>query len=136
MKSKKDLIKATPHFKSFISVLSKHKNIIDTGKLAEDYCAKLFKLKIVSPHNASIDAVDRYGKRVEIKQRIFKGNFMPGMSINLAKIDYVLYVELSDNLLPRRIFKINAKDIKYTKGKRVSFRGAFKENKVELVYNG
>jgi len=118
----------------FTELISKFKEIVDSGKLAEFYCSRLFDLKLVRPRNSNIDAIGPKGERIEIKHRFYSGKIPPGMKINLHNIDYVFYVELDDNLLPNRIFKIKSNDIDYTTGKRVSFKRAFNENKVELVF--
>jgi hypothetical protein len=92
-------------------------------------------LEITRPRNQyHYDARSPDGQRIEIKHRFFSTRTPPGMKIDLEKIDSVLYVDLDENLLPRRIFKIEPKDLEYTTGKRVSFQKAFKENKVKMVY--
>jgi hypothetical protein len=134
IKNEKDLKKSISHFNRFHRSLVEVKEVVDTGKLAEFYCSKLFNLKLVQPHNSSIDAVDVRGKRIEIKHRFaFKG-IPPGMKLNLRKIDFVLYVELNKKLLPVRIFKIETKYIQRTSGDRVSFRKGFQDNKAKLIY--
>jgi len=132
--NKLDLKKVIPDFDQFTGFISKFRDVVDTGKLAEFYCCKLFKLKLVKPHNSAIDAISPSGKRIEIKHRANTGKTPGGMKIDLEKIDYVLYVLLDDNLLPKRIYKIKSQDIDYTTGKRVSFGRAFKENRVKLVF--
>jgi hypothetical protein len=133
-KTREDLEKIIADFKQFTELISKFKEIVDSGKLAEFYCSRLFDLKLVRPRNSNIDAIGPKGERIEIKHRFYSGKIPPGMKINLHNIDYVFYVELDDNLLPNRIFKIKSNDIDYTTGKRVSFKRAFNENKVELVF--
>jgi hypothetical protein len=133
-KTREDLEKIIADFNQFTELVSKFKEIVDSGKLAEFYCSRLFDLKLVRPRNSNIDAIGPKGERIEIKHRFYSGKIPPGMKINLHNIDYVFYVELDDNLLPNRIFKIKSNDIDYTTGKRVSFKRAFNENKVELVF--
>jgi hypothetical protein len=133
-KTREDLEKIIADFKQFTELISRFKEIVDSGKLAEFYCSRLFDLKLVRPRNSNIDAIGPKGERIEIKHRFYSGKIPPGMKINLHNIDYVFYVELDDNLLPNRIFKIKSNDIDYTTGKRVSFKRAFNENKVELVF--
>jgi len=133
-KTREDLEKIIADFNQFTELISKFKEIVDSGKLAEFYCSRLFDLKLVRPRNSNIDAIGPKGERIEIKHRFYSGKIPPGMKINLHNIDYVFYVELDDNLLPNRIFKIKSNDIDYTTGKRVSFKRAFNENKVELVF--
>jgi hypothetical protein len=130
----RDLKKVIPEFDKFAKFISKFRDVVDTGKLAEFYCSKLFRLKLVKPRNSNIDATSPPGKKIEIKHRFYKREIPPGMKIDLRNIDYVLYVGLDDDLLPKRIYKIESKDINYTTHKRVSFRKAFKENKAKLVF--
>ncbi|MDO8538291.1 MAG: hypothetical protein Q7S21_05385 [archaeon] len=134
-KSISDLQNSIHNFKRFRAFLLEFKEIIDTGKLAEFYCCKLFDLKPVKPHNAYIDAKSKSGERIEIKHRFFSGKTPPGMKINLKNIDFVYYVELSDNLLPKQIFKIKKEDIEQVSKGRVSFKKVFKEKKAEIVFN-
>ncbi|MEM5799305.1 MAG: hypothetical protein QXZ43_01405 [Candidatus Aenigmatarchaeota archaeon] len=135
LKTRKDLEKVIQDFDQFSEFIHKFKEFIDTGKLAEFYCSKLFDLKLVKPHNSNIDALGPKGERIEIKHRFYSGKTPPGMKVNLDIIDYVFYVQLDENsLLPKEIFKIKSKDIEYKSDKRVSFRKAFKENKAELIY--
>jgi len=136
-KTIKDLKKITPNFKQFCRFISEFKEIVDSGKLAEFYCSRLFSLKLVEPRNSNIDAIDPEGKKIEIKHRSYSTEIPPGMKINLDNIDYLFYVKLNkENLLPEEIYKIKAKDIEYTdtKAKRVSFKKAFKKKKVEVVF--
>lgn len=135
IKTKKDLRKSIPNFEQFHRSLLIARKVVDTGKLAEFYCRKLFLLKQVKPHNASVDAVDSRGKKIEIKYRFILKKTPPGMKINLKRIDFVLYVELDKRLLPARIFKVETKDIHSTRNGRVSFREAFRNKKAELVYS-
>jgi len=60
---------------------------------------------------------------------VYSGKTPPTMEMNLNVIDYVFYVDLYENLLPKP-------NIERTKGKRVSFRKAFKEKKAELISQG
>lgn len=134
MKNEKDLEISIPNFEQFRQVLIDHKEIIDTGRLAEFYCSKLFDLKLVTPHNASVDAIAPDGSRIEIKYRFYSGKVPPGMKINLQNIDWVYYVELTENLLPKHIHKISSKDLGYTAGNRVSFRQVFIDESFELIF--
>lgn len=133
-KRRKDLLKVIPNFNQFAKFISKFQEVVDIGKLAEFYCSKLFGLKLVKPCNSNIDAVGPAGEKIEIKCRTYSGKIPPGMKVNLQDIDYVFYVVLDDNLLPKRIFKIKSKDIYYTRGKRVSFKKAFDSDKAELIF--
>ena len=136
IKTHKDLKKSIPNFNRFYQSLLATKEVVDTGELSELYCRKLFRLKRVKPWNAAIDAIDPQGKKVEIKHRTMTGKTPAGMKVNLKKIDYLLYVELNKNLLPVKIFKINAKDITPLRDSRVSFRKAFQNGKAQIVFNG
>ncbi|MEM2099968.1 MAG: hypothetical protein QXV37_01410 [Candidatus Jordarchaeaceae archaeon] len=124
-------------FNEFVGFLTKFKEIVDTGKLAEFYCKILFNLRPTS-RNYGFDAIDQENKKVEIKHRFYSGKTPPGMEMDLNTIDYVLYVDLDkDDLLPKQILKIKSEDIiRRTKGKRVSFKKAIKERKAELVFQG
>jgi len=51
LRTKKDLKKVIPNFNQFVKFISKFREIVDTGKLAEYYCSKLFRLKLVKPGN-------------------------------------------------------------------------------------
>jgi len=88
----------------------------------------------VKPGNFNVDAISPSGKRIEIKHRAYAGNIPPGMKVALQNVDYVLYVELDNDLLPKHIYRIKSEDIEYTTHKRVSFRRAFKENKARLIF--
>jgi hypothetical protein len=133
-KNREDFKKCIPEYNQLTECLSRFRAVIDTGKLAEFYCCKIFDLKLVTPHNSTIDAMSSTGERIEIKHRFFSGKVPPGMKINLQNIDYVLYVELNDDLIPKQIYKIHSKDIYYTTGSRVSFKKAFKEDNAELLF--
>ncbi len=135
MKNEKDLELVIPNYEKFKQVLIDHKEIIDTGRLAEFYCSKLFDLKLVQPHNSSIDAIAPDGARIEIKHRFYSGKIPPGMKINLKNIDWVYYVELNADLLPEHIHRINPNDIETPSGNRVSFRHAFMDGKAELIFS-
>lgn len=105
-------IKRFTEFRKLVPFLSRYRAITDTGKLAEWYCVKLFRLKLVTPRNRKgADAIDPRGKRVEIKHRLYSGRTPPGMRLDRASIDYVFYVELDTDLLPRRIRRINTRDL-------------------------
>ncbi|MEM5803234.1 MAG: hypothetical protein QW350_00670 [Candidatus Aenigmatarchaeota archaeon] len=103
LKTRKDLEKVIQDFDQFSEFIYKFKEFIDTGKLAEFYCSKLFDLKLVKPHNSNIDALGPKGERIEIKHRFYSGKTPPGMKVNLDVIDYVFYVQLDENsLLPKK----------------------------------
>lgn len=115
--------------------------------MAQFYCRKLFDLEEIKPFNRSgPDLESKDGKlKFEVKYRKMEvemdddrilNRTPPGMPINLESIDYVLYVYLDDNLLPKFIFKIKSEDIDYTgTDKRVSFKRAFKEEKkYEIIF--
>ncbi len=123
-----------PNFLEFKKFIAKYKDIVDKGKLAEYYCGILFNLTPIKPFNAKYDALTQEGKKVEIKHRIVKSTIPPGMKIDLEIIDLVYYVYLNDDLLPTHIYKFNKNDLRYTVGKRVSFRNAFENKKYELLY--
>ncbi|MEK6832942.1 MAG: hypothetical protein AABY32_02750 [Nanoarchaeota archaeon] len=133
-----NLSELIPNFDSFRVFINDHKDIVDTGKLAQFYCEKLLDLKGIKPFNTKgMDLESRDGKiKYEVKYR--KGDFSDktpiGMEIDLSRINYVLYVELNpETLLPNKIFKIKSEDIQYKKGKRVSFNKAFKDKKIEAI---
>jgi len=90
----------------------------------------------VKPRNRyRYDAVDAEGKRVEIKQRFYSTRTPPGMKIDLEKIDYVLYVDIDEEtFLPKKIRRIDAENIEYRTGKRVSFKKAFDKNEFEVLF--
>jgi len=132
----KELIATIEDFEEFEKFISSYQDIVDTGKLAEFYCEKLFNLTPVIPRNQySYDALDAEGKRVEIKHRFYSTKTPPGMKINLENIDYVLYVDIDEEtFLPTKIYKINAENIEYKTGKRVSFKKAFDKNEYEVLF--
>ncbi len=135
VKTKKDLEKNIQYFSKFSEMISEFNEIIDTGKLAEFYCEKLFDLKLKKPRNSNIDAESPSGKKIEIKQRFYNGKIPPGMKINLENIDYVYYVKLDDkSLLPKYIYKIKSEDIEHTVKGRVSFKKTFNDKKEEIVF--
>ena len=137
LKNRIDLEKEINDFNQFIKFISEFKFIVDTGKLAEFYCIKLFNLKPTNKKNDFYDATDSESKRIEIKFRdTFKKQSIPsGMEIKLETIDYVLLVYLDETLLPQKIYKIKSEYIDYTTGKRVSFKRAFNENKLLFSNN-
>jgi len=123
--------------------------LIDRGKLAEFYCEELFGLKRTSRSNEEgYDLESKDGKRFEVKNRkaklredYLKTNsvLLPGMEIDLDKIDYVLYVILDENLLPKYIFQIPKEELgSRLKGKkRVSFKRALdspEKKRNHLIY--
>ncbi|MCP8313155.1 MAG: hypothetical protein H3Z53_02120 [archaeon] len=132
-KNMKDLRREIEDFDGFVSFISKFEKIIDTGKLAEFYCEKLFRLK-PQPRNSGFDATSSDGKKIEIKHRFYSTKTPPGMEVDLEEIDYIYYVDLDESLLPSRIYQIKSGDVYYTKGKRVSFRRAFEERKFKLIF--
>ncbi|OGG04811.1 hypothetical protein A2Z33_05880 [Candidatus Gottesmanbacteria bacterium RBG_16_52_11] len=122
LKTYKDLKQSIPNFENFCDILQKYKELINTGKLAEFYCRRLFRLEPVVPSNSNFDAMTQYLKKVEIKYRNFKkGKTPPGMKIDSSLVDYVYYLELNENLLPINIYLYNIADLKHTTGMRVSF---------------
>lgn len=91
-----------PNFKEFVNFITKSRDIVDTSKLAEFYCSRLFDLKLMEPRNQySYDAESPKGDKIEIKHRFYAGGIPPGMEIDLHRIDYVFYVELDSDLLPK-----------------------------------
>lgn len=137
-------------FENFQQDLIKYRDIIDTGKLAEFYCEKLFGLSAFRSaksqnirKNGPHDANTPCGERVEIKYRAPNSKTPPGMKLNFANFDFVLYVLLDENLLPSRIWRIRKCDITQTKNPgdwsdtydgRVSFRNALRDHKAEQVF--
>lgn len=135
-------------FEVFQTDLIKYKALIDTGKLAEFYCERLFGLSgyrsaksDLVRKNGPHDASTQDGDRIEVKYRASKGT--PGMVMNFANFDFVLYVLLDESLLPSCIWKIRKRDIVQTQNKgewsetyhgRVSFREAIRNNKAEQVF--
>lgn len=129
-------------FKDFIST---YHSLVDTGKLAQFYCEKLFDL---TPHripNGPYDLEDKKSKDekwIEVKYRFFKGGFPPGMELDFRKFDVVYYVELGEDLLPVHIHKILKKDITQLSGEpwsesykgRVSFKEAYNTGKAKIVF--
>lgn len=134
MKNIKDLKKAVSDFDKLKYFLSKYRNIVDSGRLSELWCARLFNLKLSEKTNDKIDAIDRNGKRIEIKQRFYTGKVPIGMKIKLNNVDKVYYVQLGLDLIPQKIYKIEARDIKSLKNGRVSFKKAFHEKRAEVVF--
>lgn len=124
--------------KRLTGFVSEFREIVDTGKLAQFYCRKLFNLREIEPFNKKGPDLESFDGKIkfEVKHRVFR-NVPPGMPIDLSNIDYVLYVDLEkESLLPKSIFRINKDDITYTnrKSKRVSFKRAFREKKYEVIF--
>jgi len=67
------LEKIIPDFNQFTKFISKFREIVDSGKLAEFYCSRLFDLKLVKPRNSNIDAIGPNGEKIEIKHRFYSG---------------------------------------------------------------
>lgn len=134
MKNIKDLKKAVSDFDKLKYFLSKYKNIVDSGRLSEFWCARLFNLELSEKTNDKIDAIDRNGKRIEIKQRFYTGKVPIGMKIKLNSVDEVYYVQLGLDLIPQEIYKIEARNIESLKNSRVSFKKAFLEKRAEVVF--
>lgn len=137
-KRMKDLEKIVD-VKRLTDFVSEFREIVDTGKLAQFYCRKLFDLRQIKPFNKKgPDLESSDGKiKFEVKHRFFRAKTPPGMPIDLSSIDYVLYVDLeSESLLPKYIFQIKKDDITYTnrKSKRVSFKRAFEEKKYKVIF--
>ena len=60
-----ELRRAIPGFEDLRAFLAEFPGVVDTRKLAEFFCAKLFSLKLMRPSNRYYyDAVDPAGKRV------------------------------------------------------------------------
>ena len=143
LKTEKKLNEIIPDFEQFKNFVFKFKEIVDTGKLAEFYCEKLFDLDKISPRNSGPDLETKnkkfvfevkYRKMVFLKNEDIMSKTPPGMKIDLKKIYSVLYVYLDGNLLPNHIFQIKSEDIKYTTDTRVSFKNAFKKNKAKTIF--
>jgi hypothetical protein len=123
-KGHEDLEKNIKNFGRLKKFLLEFKEIVDTGKLAEFYCEKLWNLKKPGkPNQKGFDLKDESGKKYEVKYR--KDSTNPGMKIkDKDSLDSVLYVHLDENLLPEVIKQFKSKDIHYTKNLRVTFKGA------------
>ena len=64
--------RAIPDFNEFVRFITKFRDIVDTGKLAEFYCSKLFDLKLVKPRNQySYDAESPQAKNRNQTQILF-----------------------------------------------------------------
>ena len=122
------------NFSDFSEFIKNNKLIISTGKLSEYYCILLFDIMLNKKPNDSYDGVDKEKKKVEIKHRKSSSRIPGGMKIDLNRIDYVLYVFLEDDLLPKEIIRINKNHITKTSNERVSFKEAFVNNKHETIY--
>lgn len=147
MKTKKDLEQCIPNLKTFLKAInnihqfSKHKGIIDTGRLSEYYCSRLFGLTLSEKSNDDFDAICNKTKiKVEIKQRKFFEDYPPSLAVGLKKQkimkkeNYLMYFAIIDeNFLPYRIYKIKSKDIDLN-GNRINFKRAFDNKKIELVF--
>jgi hypothetical protein len=113
------------NFDKLKNFLIEFKEIVDTGKLAEFYCEKLWNLKkSKKPNQKGFDLKDESGKKYEVKYR--KDSTNPGMKIkDKDSLDSVLYVHLDENLLPEVIKQFKSKDLHYTKNPpRVTFKDA------------
>jgi hypothetical protein len=124
-KGYEDLEKNIKNFGRLKKFLIEFKEIVDTGKLSEFYCEKLWNLKKSKKQNQKgFDLKDESGKKYEVKYR--KDSTNPGMEIkDKDSLDSVLYVHLDENLLPEVIKQFKSKDIQYTKNPpRVTFKGA------------
>ena len=133
-----------PNFDKFKKFISEYRDLVDTGKLAEFYCAKLLHLT-PSVSNGPYDLEDTNSideKRIEVKYRFFKGGHPPGMVLDFQKFDIVYYVELGDDLIPVHIHKIKKADITQLSGEpwstsykgRVSFKEAYNTGKAKIVF--
>jgi hypothetical protein len=135
-------------FENYRAVLQKYRCVIDTGKLAEFYCVKLFGLTPYETTDGRVignglwDASTADLQRVEIKHRAFKKT-PPGMKLTFENFHFVLYVELDPDLIPMRIWKIDRDDITQTgplveeRNKyvgRVSFRAALQDGRAKLIF--
>jgi len=122
-KGYEDLEKNIKNFGRLKKFLLEFKEIVDTGKLSEFYCEKLWNLKKPGkPNQEGFDLKDESGKKYEVKYRKGKNS---GMKIkDKDSLDSVLYVHLDENLLPEVIKQFKSKDIHYTKNPRVSFKEA------------
>jgi hypothetical protein len=132
-------------FGKFNEFLSSYRHLVDTGKLAQFYCEKLFDLTQHRVLNGPYDLEDKKSKdekRIEVKYRFSKGGFPPGMVLDFQKFDIVYYVELRDDLLPAHIHKIKKADITQLGGEqwsdsykgRVSFKEAYNTGKAKIVF--
>ncbi len=132
-------------FDKFKEFLSTYRHLVDTRKLAQFYCEKLFDLTPLRVPNGPYDLEDKKSvdeKRIEVKYRFFKGGFPPGMVLDFQKFDIVYYVELGDDLLPVHIHKIRKADITQLGGAqwselykgRVSFKEAYNTGKAKIVF--
>jgi hypothetical protein len=129
-KGHEDLEKNIKNFGRLKKFLLEFKEIVDTGKLAEFYCEKLWNLKKPGkPNQKGFDLKDESGKKYEVKYRKGKNS---GMKIkDKDSLDSVLYVHLDGNLLPEVIKQFKSKDIPYTKNPpRVSFKKAEPKSKI------
>ena len=135
MRSMKDLSRLV-EFRRLVPLLSQYRGLMDTGKLAEWYCVKLFGLRLVMPRNRKgADALGSRGERIEIKHRFFSGRTPPGMRMKRDDVDYVLYVELAKDLIPRRILRIASRDLVSMSDGRISFRNAVDRGRARLVFS-
>jgi hypothetical protein len=97
---------------NFRAVLQKYRGLIDTGKLAEFYCVKLFGLKPYTTSDGRVisnglwDATTADMQKVEIKYRVLRNKKTPpGMKLSFENFHFVLYVDLDSDLLPARIWR-------------------------------
>jgi len=136
MKTQRDLIKLIPDFDNFCNFLISYPHAISKGGIAEYYCSLLFNLELPLKPNEDYDAIDKQGKKVEIKQRDYTNRVPPGMPLNLEKFDYLLYVSLGKDLLPEEILYFSKVDIHVNpRNKRASFTDAFNSGKYRKIYS-
>jgi len=120
-----------------IKLLNKYTDIIEklrgagvirTGKVVADYgeyvASKRLDLKLVgSPVNKGYDAIDRNGKKYEIKTRKAvtwnSPNIFPINPKQLRVIDFLIYVEFDNNWNLVKLLKIPTGAIKANKHNRV-----------------
>lgn len=133
MKKTINSIKDIDEIKHFIK---KHKRLVDTGKLAEFWCEKLCGITLAKKSNEKgYDGITSSGEKIEIKYRYLKGKVPPGMKIDTAKIKYVYYVFMNEDLLPDSIYRYNIKHIQQKENSRVSFKNAHKKGQFEIIYS-
>ncbi len=106
----------------------KNMGVIRTGKVVADYgeyiVSKKLKLKLVdNPTNKGYDAIDKNGRRYEIKARKAtswnKPSLFPARKNQLSKVDFLVYIEFGNNWDLVRLLKIPAKKVRPSKSNRV-----------------